>query len=38
MLNSMLLTVLEKSKETVLEFYKRTAKVLWVIINNGWIQ
>ena len=24
-------TVLEKSKETMLEFYKRTAKVLWII-------
>ena len=26
--NSQVCTVLEKSKETVLEFYKRTAKVL----------
>ena len=26
-------TVLEKSKETVLEFYKGTAKVLWEYIN-----
>ena len=26
--NSQILTVLEKSKETVLEFYKETAKVL----------
>ena len=26
-----LYTILEKSKETVLEFYKRTTKVLWVI-------
>ena len=36
--DSQILTVLKKSKETVLEFYKGTAKVLWVIINNGWIQ
>ena len=26
-----LYTVLEKSKETVLEFYKETAKVLWIV-------
>ena len=32
--NSLVLTVFEKSKETILEFYKGTAKVLWVIINN----
>ena len=30
-------TTLEKPKETVLEFYKGTAKVLWENIN-GWIQ
>ena len=29
--NSQVCTVLEKSKETVLEFYKGTAKVLWII-------
>ena len=28
---SQVCTVLEKSKETMLEFYKRTAKVLWII-------
>ena len=28
--------ILEKTKQTVLEFYKRTAKVLWEYIN-GWI-
>ena len=27
--------VLEKSKETVLEFYKGTAKVLWEYINGS---
>ena len=27
----MLYTVLGKSKETVLEFYKGTAKVLWIV-------
>ena len=26
-----LYTLLEKSKETVLEFYKETAKVLWIV-------
>ena len=26
-----LYTILEKSKETVLEFYKGTAKVLWIV-------
>ena len=30
-------TILEKSKERVLEFYKGSAKVLWEYIN-GWIQ
>ena len=30
-------TILEKLKETVLEFYKGTAKVLWEYIT-GWIQ
>ena len=29
--NSQVWTVLEKSKETMLEFYKRAAKVLWII-------
>ena len=29
--NSQVCTVLEKSKETILEFYQGTAKVLWVI-------
>ena len=29
--NSQVCRVLEKSKETMLEFYKRTAKVLWII-------
>ena len=29
--NSQVWTVLEKSKETMLEFYKGTAKVLWII-------
>ena len=29
--NSPVCTVLEKSKETMLEFYKGTAKVLWII-------
>ena len=29
--NSEVCTVLEKSKETVLEFYKGTAKVLWIV-------
>ena len=29
--NSQVCTVLEKSKETMLEFYKGTAKVLWII-------
>ena len=28
-------TVLEKSKETLLEFYKGTAKVLWEYINGS---
>ena len=28
---SQVCTVLEKSKETMLEFYKGTAKVLWII-------
>ena len=32
-----LYTILEKSKETFLGFYKRTAKVLWKYVN-GWIQ
>ena len=32
--NSQVCTVLEKSKETVLEFYKRTAKVLQEHING----
>ena len=32
-----LYTILEQSKETVLEFYKGTAKVFWLHIN-GWIQ
>ena len=29
--------ILEKSKETVFEFYRGTAKVLWEYINS-WIQ
>ena len=29
--NSQVCTVLEKSNETMLEFYKGTAKVLWII-------
>ena len=29
--NSQVSTVLEKSKETMLEFYKGTGKVLWII-------
>ena len=29
--NLQVCTVLEKSKETMLEFYKGTAKVLWII-------
>ena len=29
--NSQVCTVLEKSKETVLEFYKGTTKVLWIV-------
>ena len=29
--NSQVCTVLEKSKETMLEFYKGTVKVLWII-------
>ena len=29
--NSQVCTVLEKSKETMLEFYKETAKVLWIV-------
>ena len=29
--NSQVGTVLEKSKDTMLEFYKRTAEVLWII-------
>ena len=29
--NIQVCTVLEKSKETMLEFYKGTAKVLWII-------
>ena len=29
-INSQVCTVLEKSKETVLDFYKKTAKVLWI--------
>ena len=29
--NSQAWTILEKSKETVLEFYKGTAKLLWII-------
>ena len=29
--NSQVCTVLEKSKETMLEFYKGKAKVLWII-------
>ena len=28
-------TVLEKSKETLLEFYKGTAKALWEYINGS---
>ena len=32
-----LYTVLKKSKETILEFYKGTAKFLWEYIN-GWMQ
>ena len=32
-----LFTILENSKETVLQFYKGTAKVLWEY-TNGWIQ
>ena len=32
-----LYTILEQSKETVLGFYKGTAKVFWLHIN-GWIQ
>ena len=32
-----LYTILEKSKESVWEFYEETAKVLWEYIN-GWIQ
>ena len=35
--NLRLNTILEKSKETVLEFYKGTARVLWQYLN-GWIQ
>ena len=35
--NIKLFTILENSKETVLQFYKGTAKVLWEYIN-GWIQ
>ena len=35
--NSQVCTILEKSKETVLEFYKGTAKVLRDYIH-GWIQ
>ena len=30
--NSQVCTVLEKSKETILEFYKGTAKVLWIVL------
>ena len=30
-INSQVCTVLEKSKEMVLEFYKGTARVLWII-------
>ena len=33
--NSQVYTVLEKSKESVLEFYRRTAKVLWEKHING---
>ena len=29
--NSQVFTVLGKSKETILEFYKGTAKVLWIV-------
>ena len=29
--NSQVCTVLEKSKETILEFYKGRAKVLWIV-------
>ena len=29
--NSQVCKVLEKSKETMLEFYKRTVKVLWIV-------
>ena len=29
--NSQLCTVLKKSKETMLEFYKETTKVLWIV-------
>ena len=29
--NSQVCTVLEKSKETMLKFYKGTAKVLWIV-------
>ena len=29
--NSQVCTVFEKSKETMLEFYKGTSKVLWII-------
>ena len=32
-----LYTILQKSKETVLGFYKGTAKVLWEYIS-GWMQ
>ena len=32
-----LYTILEQSKETMLEFSKGTAKVLWLHVN-GWIQ
>ena len=35
--NLRLNTILEKSNETVLEFYKGTARVLWQYLN-GWIQ
>ena len=35
--NLRLNTILEKSKETVLEFYKGTGRVLWQYLNS-WIQ
>ena len=35
--NPQVCTILEKLNETVIEFYKGTAKVLWEYIN-GWLQ